>query len=105
MDRARAMELYLRAAEAGDSMGMNNYAACLHDSARNEQDVAEATRWYERAVAAGNPVAMFNLGRNKYEGGDGALYAQDGLVLIQRSARLGCQAAIDYLALRGLKAE
>ncbi len=62
-DPAHAVVLYKRAAEGGDSCGMNNlglaYAAGIGGLQR---DLDQALAWYRRAAAIGNTFSMTNIG-------------------------------------------
>lgn len=70
-DPAHAVVLYKRAAEGGDSRGMNNlglaYFAGIGGLA---QDTGKALDWYRRAAAIGNPYSMTHIG-NAYASGKG----------------------------------
>lgn len=70
-DPVHAVVLYKRAAEGGDSRGMNNlglaYFAGIGGLA---QDTGKALDWYRRAAAIGNPYSMTHIG-NAYASGKG----------------------------------
>lgn len=52
-------EITLRKANAGDAMAQNNVAAHY----RNIGDCTNAIYWYRKAVAQGDPVALFGFGQ------------------------------------------
>ena len=54
---------YRKAAEAGNSSGMNNLGAMYEQGRGVVQDTQQAIVWYEKAVAAGHSVAPDNLKR------------------------------------------
>ena len=52
-------EINLRQARAGDAKAQNNVAAYY----RNAGDCDNAIYWYRKAVAQGDPVALFGIGQ------------------------------------------
>ena len=63
-DDARAFDLYLRAAKAGDPEAQNAVAF----NYRSEKNFTESLKWYGLAAKQGNANAMFNLGTHYYNG-------------------------------------
>jgi serine/threonine protein kinase len=61
-DEAKAVELYRRAADAGDTTAMNNLGLCYEYGTGVAKDKAKAVEFYRRAADAGNASAMNNLG-------------------------------------------
>jgi len=66
---AKARERTLCLAENGDADAQVSMGVDLRDGAEFlPQDYAQATYWFRRAAAQGDPMAMFNLGRFHQEG-------------------------------------
>ncbi|WP_339107326.1 hypothetical protein [Thioclava sp. GXIMD4216] len=63
-DRIDPRALYLRAAEAGDTFAMYQYAALTRDKARTPADIADAELWLGRAAEGGNVDAMIDQARS-----------------------------------------
>lgn len=61
-NRRKAIQLYRRAAELGETSAMLNLAALLSRSPCTPADLAEALRWEKRAARRGDPTAAFNVG-------------------------------------------
>ena len=61
-DGTKAVELYRRAGDLGDSLAMNDLGYCYQKGIGVARDYKKATELYERAVALGSPLAMNNLG-------------------------------------------
>ena len=88
-DVARAFNLFLEAAEAGEPRAMINLAWCYHDGDGVAQDKTEAMRWFKRAADAGWHAGFFALGA-RYSLGDGVEQNDDEAVrLWQKAADLG----------------
>ncbi|MEV7525178.1 hypothetical protein [Streptomyces sp. NPDC091371] len=83
------------AAELGDDVAMANLAAALY----RKGDTAGALRWGERAWAAGNVVAGFNLGMVHSVAGD----ANRAQVVWEQAAALGDPDAMLGLAKQALE--
>ena len=62
MLKARAIELYTKAANSGHSSALFNLAHCFEDGEGIEQDIDAAIVLYKRSAAAGEPLAMVQLG-------------------------------------------
>lgn len=75
----QALELFARAAEAGNSMGMRNMGYCHALGLCTERNKAKAVEWYRRAAEAGNAKAQCNLGV-MYEHGNGVEADQEEAV-------------------------
>jgi len=69
-DRHLALDMYMAAAELGDSSGMRNMGYCYALGLGCEKDKSIATEWYSRSATAGNARAQCNLGV-MYEFGNG----------------------------------
>ncbi len=60
--REESIELFRKAADAGDSSGMRNLAYCYAIGLNCERDKAKGASLYERAAEMGNAAAMCNIG-------------------------------------------
>jgi TPR repeat protein len=90
----RAVSLYQRSVEQGDSAAIFNLSVCYHRGEGVEQDWNKAAELYQQAVEQGNREAMFNLGVC-YEKGEGV--GQDwskAVDLYQRAIEQGDSAAM-----------
>lgn len=67
-DRARAYDMYLRAAKAGDSSAMVMVADWCNAGAGTERDPLAALAWYDQAAAAGNPLGASRAQHTREEG-------------------------------------
>lgn len=72
VDRARAAELYRKAAERGLDWGQYNYANLLARGDGVAQDLDAALAWYRRAAEQGHVKSMNLVGRFIEEGWGGA---------------------------------
>jgi len=61
-DLSKAVGLYQRAADMGNSNAMNTLGYCYSHGQGVEKDISKAVGLYQRAADMGNPLAMFNLG-------------------------------------------
>src|SRR6185437_15818694 len=61
-DFAASRRLYDQAAAAGYAMAMNNIGVIYEGGEGELVNHVEAARWYQKAVDAGEPIAMVNLG-------------------------------------------
>lgn len=61
-DSARALDLFLKAADMGDSSGMRNAGYCYAVGKGCERDKIIGAMWYTRAAEAGNAAACCNIG-------------------------------------------
>jgi TPR repeat protein len=66
-DLDRARRLYQRAIDLGDVGAINDLGTTWHGLDRDKE-----REWYERAVAAGNPMGHYNLGTQLWEDGKAA---------------------------------
>ena len=66
LDRAKAIDLYARAAEIGYSKAHNNLAGVYHEGG----NLKKAKFHLEAAAMAGHEVARFNLGLMEYNSGN-----------------------------------
>lgn len=65
----RGRELLLAAAEAGDAVALNELGLASLESLNGApRDYAAARQWFERAKAAGDSIAPFNLARMHFAG-------------------------------------
>jgi uncharacterized protein len=69
-DRAKAAELYRRAADAGNTTAMFYMGVFSGNGIAMKKDTAQAAQWYRKAAAGGVSEAMFNLAL-AYDKGDG----------------------------------
>ena len=71
-----ALKVLLKAAEANSPDAMNLYGQMkelglgANEDQNNQTNMAEALKWYEKAVSSGHPAAIFNMG-SLYETGNG----------------------------------
>ena len=61
-DEKKALEMYRRAGDLGDSYAMNNLAYCFQNGIGVARDDQKAFKLYGEAVTRGNPGAVNNLG-------------------------------------------
>ncbi|MCI0744788.1 MAG: sel1 repeat family protein [Verrucomicrobia subdivision 3 bacterium] len=59
---AAAASCYRKAAQEGNSMAQNNLALMYTAGDGVERDLSEATKWFSRAAAQGDPAAQYHLG-------------------------------------------
>ncbi|KAH3764274.1 sel1 repeat family protein [Pelomyxa schiedti] len=95
-DNRKAVELYQRAADAGDTTAMYNLAVCYDNGDGVEKDTQKAVTLYQRAADAGNTSAMCNLGVG-YENGYGKDIKKT-VTLYKRAADAGHATAMYNLA-------
>ncbi|WP_370158449.1 tetratricopeptide repeat protein, partial [Salipiger bermudensis] len=92
-DLARAIDLYLSAAERGDLRAMVSLAQLKENGTGMAQDIPGAMRLYERAAEGGSQDAMINLAITLFEG---KLLPQDAdraIALLKRAAAEGAPKA------------
>jgi TPR repeat protein len=70
VDTPKSIELFVKAAEAGNVKAQYNLGKSYRDGVGVEKNVAEAVKWYRRAAEQGYDKAQDSLGR-RYEKGDG----------------------------------
>ena len=63
-----SMKLYLKAAERGNDMAMNNIGWAYHQGLGVEKNQTIAKEWFEKAIERGNIYAMSNLGIAYFNG-------------------------------------
>lgn len=63
-----SMKLYLKAAEQGSDMAMNNIGWAYHQGLGVEPNQTKAKEWFEKAIEKGNLYAMSNLGIAYFNG-------------------------------------
>ena len=63
-----SMKLYLKAAEQGNDMAMNNIGWAYHQGLGVEPNQSKAKEWFEKAIEKGNLYAMSNLGIAYFNG-------------------------------------
>jgi hypothetical protein len=98
-DYAEARRLYLKAADAGYAMAMNNIGALYEGGSGVPRNYDEAARWYAKAVAAGEPIAMVDLGW-QYEHGQGVKKdLAEARRLYETAANAGVPAGMNNLGL------
>lgn len=97
---AEAVRLYRRAAELGNSNAMWSLHDCLgpgHGRAV-PQDVAQALRWLDRAVALGDEEALHRLGEHQVRGVVVRKDVRRGLRNLERAIELG---SVEALRVKG----
>ena len=67
----RALKLYERASELGDSDALNNFGLMYEEGRGVEMDIHKAIEYYEKAVEQNNAESMLNLGAIYEEGRGG----------------------------------
>lgn len=63
-----SMKLYLKAAEQGSDMAMNNIGWAYHQGLGVQPNQTKAKEWFEKAIEKGNLYAMSNLGIAYFNG-------------------------------------
>ena len=69
-DKAKAFELYRKAAAMGHASAQYNLGLCYGNGEGVKQDYKKAAKWYRKAAEQGDPSAQFNLS-TCYENGEG----------------------------------
>ncbi|WP_346910359.1 tetratricopeptide repeat protein [uncultured Roseibium sp.] len=101
-----AYEAYHSAAEAGYPMAMVNMAFMLAFGSGVPKDVAEAARWFRKAIDEGEPEAMTGLGDVLMMGGGGIAKDESGAIkLYRKAASLGEPYAMLNLGLSYMNGE
>ena len=104
-DYARAMEWYLRAAEAGDKYATRNVGLLYKNGYGVKQDYDKAMEWYLKAADLGSAAAMNNIGI-MYKKGEGV--KQDygkAMEWYLKAADLGSAAAMNNIGVMYGKGE
>lgn len=96
-------EVYRRAAEAGDPIGMREYGLILRDAADSAETVAAAANWLARAAEAGDGRAMIEYAETLAYGIGVEQSPETALVWLERAAALGFQDADRLVRSRNLK--
>ena len=60
-DYQQSFEWYMKAAEAGNSLGMFHAAVCYEKGEGVEQDLSKAFEYYKKSAEAGYDLGMYNL--------------------------------------------
>ena len=92
-DLARAIDLYLSAAERGDLRAMVSLAQLKETGTGMAQDIPDAMRLYERAAEGGSQDAMINLAITLFEGKLLPQDAERAIALLKRAAAEGAPKA------------
>ena len=66
----KAVELYTKSAEKGNSAAMNNLGYCFEHGIGVEKNLTKAVEWYTKSAEKGHYWGMYNLGRC-FEHGNG----------------------------------
>jgi putative inorganic carbon (hco3(-)) transporter len=69
-DYGRSLDLYLRAASAGDLVSQNNLGEMQESGVLGRQNLVAAEDWYGKAAKGGFPAAQLNLARMLLNVGD-----------------------------------
>ncbi|KAH3763391.1 sel1 repeat family protein [Pelomyxa schiedti] len=85
----KAVNLYQRAADAGNAMAMCNLGVCYQYGNGVDKDMNKAVTLYQRAAAAGNTMAMCKLGVCYYNGNGVDKDMNKAVTLYQRAADAG----------------
>jgi TPR repeat protein len=96
-DEAKAVHLYRKAAEMGNSEAQTRFAEALFDGRGVKRDPAGSRVWLEKAARQGNARAECDLGVMLKNGLDTPQDLANGLRRLQTAARLGDAYAEDYL--------
>jgi hypothetical protein len=99
MDKGKAVELYRRAADAGDALAIVKLGVCYEHGTGVAEDKVKAVDLYRRAADAGNTRAMVRLGEC-YEHGTGVAEDKaEAVELYRRAADAGDTSAMNNLGL------
>ncbi|MEI6810217.1 MAG: hypothetical protein WCN95_15980, partial [bacterium] len=92
-DQTKAVELFRKAAEAGDVVASVYLGIANYGGKGARKDYKEAMRWYTTAALQGNPVAQFNLAL-MYHKGEGVL-AKDEVSAVKWYRKAAEQGQVD----------
>jgi TPR repeat protein len=85
VDEARALTLYVDAAQQGSAVAMANVAAAFHNGEGVAVDLEKALRFYALSAGGGNLTAFYDLGQ-MYEDGEGVKASRAKAVQLYRLA-------------------
>ncbi len=88
-DMARAVDLYQRAANAGDLRAMVSLAQLYENGTGLPQDAARSLEWNERAADGGSPDALINLAVSLFQGTGVAPDTERAISLLRRASDAG----------------
>lgn len=88
-DSVTAFYWYQQAAEAGNSIAMNNLGYCYENAIGTAKDDEEAFDWYKKAAEAGDSIAMNNTGNCYYKGIGTHKNAERAFYWYQKAAEAG----------------
>ena len=92
-----AYELYLDAAELGDSLAMVKLGHCFENGISVEKDLSKAIVWYERSIENGSTEGMAQLGRCYLKGIGVRKNARLGLDWYKKAAEANSLSAMFFL--------
>lgn len=85
----RPVDIYRKAADAGDPIGMREYGLMLRDVAKSADVVTESTMWLARAAQAGDGRAMVEYAETLAYGIGIEQAPEQALVWLEKAAALG----------------
>lgn len=88
LERAKAIDYFRQAAEAGELHGEQNMARCCHEGDWVQQDDAQARIWYAKAAAQGDGESEAELGSMYWEGEGGPKDFAQARVHLEQAAAL-----------------
>ena len=97
LDPAKAVELFQRASDLGDSNAMHGLGISLQKGIGIAKDEAKAVEWYRKSADLGNPMAMNELGYCLKKGIGLPKDETKGVEWYQKSADLGNPIAMSNL--------
>jgi TPR repeat protein len=87
------VDIYRKAAQANDPIGMREYGLLLRDAAESAETLSEAGEWLARASQAGDGRAMIEYAEMLAYGIGGKQSPDEALVWLERAAGLGFEDA------------
>jgi len=103
-DPFAAARWYKAAAESGNTLAQDRYAALCASGEGTRRDSAESVRWYQAAAAGGSVEAHYQLGR-LHRTGQGAMRdlaaAAEHFLAAAKAGHAGAQAALGELYSKG----
>ncbi|KAL0140525.1 hypothetical protein V8B55DRAFT_1508043 [Mucor lusitanicus] len=101
IDREKAFNHFLIAADAGDNDATFLVAYMMSNHVIPHKGPADAFPWYQKAASKGHPMSMYSLGLCYYKGiaqEDSKPKLETALEWFEKAARLGVSEAMAYMA-------
>ena len=105
MDKGRAFELYLWAAEQNNAKAQMAVGRAFYYGEGVDEDDNEAVKWLSLAAKEDEPEALYMLGESYLKGNGVNINEQQALELLRRSAHLGNDDAENLLFKNGFDLE